>query len=530
MSPSPVRLCDFVRHYAGTAPGREAIVFGAQRYSYAQLDERVSRCAAALTRLGVDRGDRVAMLTTPRPEFALVLLAAQRVGAIWVGINPRYRYPEMHHILVDCRPRVLFAVTRDGAGRDYRPDLAALAAADPLLRIVRLASGTGGEESEFDEEVAAARPVAGPAEPSPDEDEPTVIVYTSGTTGRPKGALLAHRNLLYCHESVSRSFVGKEELRRDIRLLCNLPPNHIGCISEMLGNTLIAGGTVIFCERFDPEEALRTIAEERVTLIGGVPVMLQMMLDAPAIVTADLSSVSMIGWGGAPAPRALVERLARTGAHLFTNYGLTEGGAVVSATPPDYDLDILCDTVGFPDASADHRLVDEAGADVPPGVDGEIWLRGRGVFLGYWNDPTSNEAVRAPGGWLRTGDIAHARADGAWVLTGRKSEMFKSGGYNVYPREIELALETYPGVAVAVVVAVRDPRYFEVGAAFVMPRAGAVLSAEALAAHLRGRLANYKVPKTIHVRRELPMLPIGKIDRRALIEQAAAAPEYRSPG
>jgi acyl-CoA synthetase (AMP-forming)/AMP-acid ligase II len=202
---------------------------------------------------------------------------------------------------------------------------------------------------------------------------------------------------------------------------------------------------------------------------------------------------------------------------------------VVSATPADYDLDILCDTVGFPDASADHRLVDETGADVPPGVDGEIWLRGRGVFLGYWNDPTSSEAVRAPGGWLRTGDIAHARADGAWVLTGRKSEMFKSGGYNIYPREIELALETYPGVAVAVVVAVRDPRYFEVGTAFVVPKAGAGLSAEELSAHLRGRLANYKVPKTIHIRRDLPMLPIGKIDKRALIEQAATTPEYRSP-
>lgn len=518
----PIRLCDFVRHHAGIAPRREAIVFGAQRYSYAQLDERVTRCAAALSHLGVGRGDRVAMLTTPRPEFALVLLAAQRVGAIWVGLNPRYRHPEMSHILEDCRPRVLLAVTADGAGRDYGPDLEALAAAHPQLRIVRLGGNTAGDVSELDELIAAAGPTAGPVESAPDEDDPTVIVYTSGTTGRPKGAVLAHRNLLYCHESVNRSFRGKEALRHHIRLLCNLPPNHIGCISEMLGNTLIAGGTVIFCERFDAEEALRTIAVERVTLIGGVPVMLRMIFESPALAAADLSSVKMIGWGGAPAPRALVERMAQTGAHLFTNYGLTEGGAVVSATPPAYDLDILCNTVGFPDSSGNHRLVDEAGADVPPGVDGEIWLRGRGVFLGYWNDAASTDAMRAPGGWLRTGDIAHARADGAWVLTGRKSEMFKSGGYNIYPREIELALETHPGVAVAVVVAVRDPLYFEVGAAFVVPAAGTELSAEALRAHLRRRLANYKVPKTIHVRRELPMLPIGKIDKRALLEQAAA--------
>jgi acyl-CoA synthetase (AMP-forming)/AMP-acid ligase II len=510
--PRLVRLSDYVQHHAETVPEREAIVFGTRRLSYRALDQLVDRCAASLSHVGIGRGDRIAMLTTPRPEFAVVLLAAQRIGAIWVGLNPRYKLAEIEFILDDCNPALFVAVPNDASGRDYAKELSAIRQSRPALQILSTANfenflADGGGEP--------LRTVA--AEP----DDPTVIVYTSGTTGRPKGALLAHRNLLYCYESVSRSFAGKEDVRDGLRILCNLPPNHIGCISEMLGNALIRGGTVVFAERFDPQNMIDTIASEKITMIGGVPVMLQALFDHPDFKQANLSSLKAIGWGGAPAPRSLVQRMMGTGAHLFTNYGLTEGGAVVSATPPNCDPNTLSDTVGAPDESTDHRLANEDGGDVAPGEAGEIWLRGPGIFLGYWNNETATARALTPDGWLQTGDIAKQRADGMWLLEGRRSEMFKSGGFNVYPREIELALEDDPDVALAAVVPTPDDRYFEIGIGFVLLKPGRRADAETILAHLRERVANYKVPKLLIVRAALPMLPIGKLDKPLLRQEAA---------
>jgi acyl-CoA synthetase (AMP-forming)/AMP-acid ligase II len=288
----------------------------------------------------------------------------------------------------------------------------------------------------------------------------------------------------------------------------------------MLGNAIIRGGTVVFAERFDPSAVLDIIPRERITLFGGVPVMLQMIFDHPDYARANLSSVRAIGWGGAPVTRDLVQQMIATGAHLFTNYGLTEGGAVVSATPANYNVDILCDTVGKPDDSADHKLIREDGGAAVPGESGEIWLRGEGVFLGYWNNLTATNQAMSEDGWLRTGDIAVARPDGAWVLKGRKTEMFKSGGFNVYPREIELALEELPGVVLAAVVAVPDPTYFEVGVAFVVTKADHNLNTGLVRERLRGNLANFKIPKLIEFRSLLPMLPIGKVDKQALRAEA----------
>jgi acyl-CoA synthetase (AMP-forming)/AMP-acid ligase II len=508
--PRLVRLSDYVHYHTSTSPEREAIVFGAKRLSYQALDRLVDRCVASFARAGIKRGDRIAMLTTPRPEFAIALLAAQRLGAIWVGLNPRYKLAEIEFILNDCNPAMLIAVPDDASGRSYSSELAALRQSRPGLPIM--------STDDFDEFLAAGDGSPLPVDAA-GKDDPTVIVYTSGTTGRPKGALLAHRNLIYCFESVSRSFAGKEHLRDGLRILCNLPPNHIGCISEMLGNALIRGGTVVFAERFDPRNMMDTIRAERITMIGGVPVMLQALFDHPDFAGADLSSLKAIGWGGAPAPRALVQKMAQTGAHLFTNYGLTEGGAVVSATPPNYDLDLLSDTVGAPEDSGNHRIVDEDGRDVVPGASGEIWLRGDGVFLGYWNNEAATMQAFA-NGWLRTGDVALAMPDGTWVLEGRRSEMFKSGGFNVYPREIELAIENHPDVALAAVVAVRDAQYFEIGIGFFVPKPGRQVSAETILAHLRGQLANYKIPKLLIARSELPMLPIGKLDKPLLRQEA----------
>jgi acyl-CoA synthetase (AMP-forming)/AMP-acid ligase II len=517
-APDLTRLCDFVTHYARLDPAREALVWNDLRLSYREFADSIDCCAAGLAAAGVEAGDRVAMLTTPRPEFAIVLMACLQRGAIWVGLNPRHRLAELQHVVEDCRPAMLISLLTGPDGRDYRPDLRALA--HGVGRVVTFPEALPGVATSLDslQGVPTGAPAAGPPGSA---DAPAVIVYTSGTTGKPKGALLSHRNLLFSYRSVSRSFAGKEYLRDGLRVLCNLPPNHIGGLSEILGNCIVRGGTAIFSERFDPSDVLRTIEKERVTLLGGVPLMLQRIFDHPCFARTDLSSLRLIGWGGAPAPRSLIERMASLGVHLFTNYGLTEGGAVISATPPDYAFDVLADTVGAPFDLHENRIVDEQGRDVPIGRTGEIRLKGGGVFLGYWNDPEATAAAFDSGGWLKTGDMAQRDGNGNWLLRGRTTEMFKSGGYNIYPREIEMALEEHPAVVIAAVVALPDPLYFELGHAFVALIPGSLVDGPSLREFLRVRLANYKIPKTVQVLEALPMLPIGKVDRAALKALAA---------
>jgi fatty-acyl-CoA synthase len=276
-------------------------------------------------------------------------------------------------------------------------------------------------------------------------------------------------------------------------------------------------------ESFDPVGSLDAIERERLNVWGGVPTMLQLCVETPGFDRRDLSSLEYVLWGGAAAPRPLLERLARLGVKLATSYGMTESTGSVTYTDLDADLDTLAETVGRPHPGYQVRLAREDGRPCAPGEEGEIRVRGDFVMLGYFNRPEATAETLDAEGWLHTGDVAVARADGNWRLVGRKSEMFKSGGYNVYPREIEIALESHPGVAMAAVVGVPDPLYQEVGHAFVLPRGDTEPSEAELRAFLRERLANYKVPKRLFVRRELPMLPIGKIDRVRLAEEAGLA-------
>ena len=520
--PKLPRICDYVAHYAQISPDREALVLGDRRYTYLEFERSVERTAAALRSAGILTGDRIAMITTPRPEFAILLMAAMRLGAIWVGINPRYTQSEVDHVLGDCTPSMLFSITRDPGGRQYRDLVTSCRDRFPFLkRIVTLPDALPGLSKDFDGFLAAGDDPPSPW-PRPEARDAgggaaaAVIVYTSGTTGKPKGALLSNDNLIFSFDSVSRSFVGKEHLRENLRTLCNLPANHIGCISEMVGNTIVCGGTLVFAESFDAGDTLRLIESERITLFGGVPLMLEEIFAHHDAAKTDLSSVRIIGWGGAPITATLLETMAALDVHLFTNYGLTEGGAICSATPPDPSPDILCNTVGNPGTVQEYRIVGEDGEDVTAGATGEVWLRGRGVFLGYWNNPSATAQTIDTEAWLHTGDLVREREDGYWVLAGRKSEMFKSGGYNVYPREIELCLEQHPDVANAVVISVPDARFFEVGEAFVVPAPGRTITPAGLSAHLREYLAAYKVPKSIRILKVLPMLPIGKVDKQAL--------------
>ena len=498
-----------VSHFARKTPDAAAMVFGERRFNYAGLEELVERCADAMATAGVRPGDRVATLSTPRPEFLVTLLAALRVGGIWVGLNPRYTAREIGYILGNCRPALFLALL------EYLPEETLKSAGMPD-RIVGLGDATDPSVESFDSFLDSGTASKRRPEVSVSRRDPALLVYTSGTTGRPKGAVLPHASFFHCYRAVLESFIGKEALRANSRMICNLPVNHIGCISEICGNTLLDGGTLVFMEKFDPARMPEVIENERVTIIGGVPAMLQILFEHPAMRGRDFSSLRVITWGGAALPRHLAEALAAMNLHLFTNYGLTEGGSVNTATAPDADLAELTETVGRPDHDHDYRIVTADGDPVRVGESGEIQIRGEGVMLEYFNNPSATAAAFTKDGFLKTGDLAELLPDGRWRLVGRLSEMFKSGGYNVYPREVEAVLEAHPDVALAAVIGVPDRLFDEVGVAFVLPAPDAAPLEDELKAHCRRHLANYKIPKRFHVRRDLPLLPIGKLDKKAL--------------
>ncbi len=502
---------DHLRRWADERPDHEFLVFDDSRLTYSDTRELVDLTARALMAAGVEPGDRVAMISNPRPEFLIHFLATTDIGAIWMGLNPKYTPGELDHVLGDAEPSMLF-----GFAPDDTSALTELAARHPSIdRVVDLdelaPSGRTGWE-EFLSRAEDTEPAGlSSRRDGVDPGGPAYLVYTSGSTGRPKGALLTHRGSNICNViGVER----KNLLHRSI--ICNLPINHVGAIGDICGRTMTGGGTIFFQERFSPLEMMRLIEAERIQIIAGVPTMLQMCVNHPEFDDIDLSSVELIAWGGAAMPADLLEKLiAKTGARECTmGYGMTETTGGVTYSGLTDSVELLTTTVGTPDPRQPLRIWHPDGREAEPGEAGEIQVRGDYTMAGYWRQPDATAEAFTPDGWLHTGDLAEMRPDGYVRIVGRMSEMFKSGGYNVYPREVELALEEHPDVDMAAVVGIPDPQFQEVGVAYVSGSPGP--DPDELREFARQRLANYKIPKQIMVVDSLPMLPIGKVDKKTL--------------
>lgn len=511
-------IYDHLARQVELRPDQDFLVHDATRLSYSATKDLVDRTAKALVADGIEHGDRVAFMGNPTPEFWINFLAVSSIGAIWVGLNPKYTSGELGHIVGDSEPKSLFGfATLDGSPVDG--ELRRLIETHPSLeRLVVLdsdASGIDGSGIGFDDWLAAGDGIKDAALAARrleiDTLDPAFLVYTSGSTGRPKGALITHRGSNVCNViAIERKGLA------DRRIICNLPINHVGAIGDICGRTMTGGGTIFFQERFSPEAMLRAIEAERLNTIGGVPTMLQLCADHPVFETADLSSIDLIAWGGAAIPAELLQRLLdKTGApHCTMGYGSTEvtGGITYSGLTDSVEL--LATTVGTPDDRQPLRIWHHDGREASAGEAGEIQTKGDFVMAGYWRNPEATAAAFTGDGWFRTGDLAVLRDDGYVQIVGRMSEMYKSGGYNVYPREVELALEEHDSVSMAAVVSIPDPTFQEVGIAYVM--GGADLDPDELRSFAAERLANYKVPKRIHVMDALPMLPIGKVDKKAI--------------
>jgi acyl-CoA synthetase (AMP-forming)/AMP-acid ligase II len=522
--PDIARPADFLAWHARHTPDAQASWHEGQYVTYAELDRQVDAFARALIGLGLQRGDRIAVLATPRPEFHVSWLGALRAGVVWLGLNPRYTYRELAHVVGDSKPRVLMSLARF-EDTEFEPLIAQLAAGSsgvehtfrldtgPAAGVLRpreslLANGAAVDDAAFRARVDAVQ-----------GRDPAVIVYTSGTSGAPKGAVIPHDALTYCGRNNTEA-LGLAQ----VRTACALPINHIGCLADMCTQVLASGGLIAFMERFDTGAMLALAERLRLNLLAHTPTVLQMLTQHPDWQTRDLSSVRAIAWGGAAMPLDTVRVFRARDLRLLGMYGQTESIASIAWIDDTYADEEIATMVGRPNPDMTVKLVDAELREVADGEEGEILVKHPAQMLGYHDRPDANAAVFTADGFLRTGDVAVRQPSGTLRMVGRRSEMFKSGGYNVYPREIELCLEDHPAVAVAAVVGVPDPLYSEVGVAFLMIEPGAPRpDEEQLRAWCRERMANYKVPKTFVLRDALPLLPIGKVDKQLLKREWVAA-------
>jgi fatty-acyl-CoA synthase len=482
---------DWLGRRAAYTPNREALVVepeagGPLRLTFAQWNERANRTAHLLLGAGVGRGDRVAVVAQNCVQMLDLLWACGKIGAIFVPYNWRLTEAELWPLVEDTEPKLLFT------------DRAELLKAGGAARILSIRS--------FD-------PSAYPADPPPPVeltlDDPWMILYTGGTTGRAKGAIISHGQATWnAWNTISGWGLGPDE-----RVPLLTPLFHTGGLNVFTTPLAYLGGTTILMGPFEPGALLSLIERERVTVLFMVPTMYQMLLAHPWFGAADLSSIRWAISGGAACPRPVAEAFWSRGIDLRLGYGLTEVGPNCFAMPAEA-VRTRPGSVGFPIMHNQVRVMD-GERTCGPGEVGELHLKGPHVTVGYWRRPDATEEAN-PDGWFRTGDLVYQDADSFFYIVDRKKEMFISGGENIYPVEVETAIYEHPAVAEAAVVGVPDPKWGEVGKAVIVLKPGTVLTEAELLEFLKGRLARFKVPKLVEFRSALPKSAAGKILKREL--------------
>lgn len=500
--------------FAGQLPDHDALITDDRSFTAAALRDEVHRAAAALIALGVERGDRVAIWSPNTWHWVVACLAIHHAGAAMVPLNTRYTAEEAGDILARTGAPVLFAMGQFlGHDRVAELDRGALPALRHIVRIpIEAHDGTWDEFIARGSESGAADAAASRAA-AVTPDDVSDILFTSGTTGRSKGVLCAHRQSL----SASASWAANGKITSADRYLCINPFFHNFGYKAGILACLQTGATLIPHLTFDPLRALQAIEQHRITVLPGPPTIYQMLLDHPARRDYDLSSLRFAVTGAATVPVVLVERMQSELDIdiVLTAYGLTEANGMGTMCRADDDAVTVATTCGRPFAGFELRI--DAAA---PGESGEVLLRGPNVMLGYLDDPGATAAAIDADGWLHTGDIGAVDEAGNLRITDRLKDMYICGGFNVYPAEVEQVLARMEGVADAAVIGVPDERLGEVGRAFVVTRPGAQLDEKSVIAYTREHLANFKAPRSVRFVDVLPRNAGGKVVKAQLRELA----------
>jgi fatty-acyl-CoA synthase len=501
---------DVLGERARLSPEKTALVEVAtsRRFTYAELDTRAKAAARGLTEgLGLAKGDRLALLAGNRVEFLDVFFACGKTGVVLVPLNTRQTAGELQGVLEDAEPKALLY------------DKAHEETAEDLLRRVKNCKGIAldgpavpplGRSLTF-KEIFSSLPLpaaaSAAAAESPGPEDLYCLLYTSGTTGKPKGVMVPHRMVAWNAVNTVVSW----QLREDDVSPIYTPLYHAGGLGAFLTPIFAVGGTIVLFAGFDPAEILATIAKERCTVVLGVPTIFRMLQEHPAWATADFSSVRYFVSGGAPLPLDIIETWQKRGANFKQGYGLTEVGVNCFAMSIA-DSVRKAGSIGRPMMFTEAKLTSEDGREMPVGEVGELLLKGPHVCKGYYRNPEATAASLDAAGWFHTGDLAKKDADGFFTIAGRKKDMLISGGVNVYPAEIEGVLFQHPGVKDVAVVGVPDEKWGEVGVAFVVRREEKdPLKSEEMAAFVEVRLAKYKVPRDFIFVDSLPRTPYGKV-------------------
>jgi fatty-acyl-CoA synthase len=498
----PVRYYDWIAHFARRTPHKVAAVDLAseRRFTYAQLNARISRLASHLREdLKVGRGDRVAVLALNTTDTLEIQFACGRLGAVFVPLNTRLTVPELHFIVGDCAPKVMV----------HDADLA-----ETALSVAKLCNTSStlllGPDGSYERAITSARPLASSEDVT--LDDISTIMYTSGTTGLPKGAMITHGMTFFnCVNLGGPAYITPSSV-----LLTVLPLFHTGGLNCYTNPVLHAGGTVLIMRQFDPALALKLISDpmQGINVFFGVPSIYQFMAQHPAFETVDFSRLIIGGVGGAPMPVPLLEVWEARGVALQQGYGMTETSPAVLALDRE-DAARKAGSAGKPVLHTEVRVVRPDGTDCAVGELGELWVKGPNITPGYWNRPDANKSSFTDG-WLHTGDATRVDEEGFYYIVDRWKDMYISGGENVYPAEVENVLHQLSAIAEAAVIGVPDAQWGEVGMAIVAVKPGQSLTETDVLAHCTKNLARFKCPRLIRFVDALPRNATGKIHKPTL--------------
>jgi fatty-acyl-CoA synthase len=498
----PVRYYDWIAHFARRTPHKVAAVDLAseRRFTYAAFDARISRLASHLREeLKIVRGDRVAVLALNTTDTLELQFACGRLGAVFVPLNTRLTVPELHFIVGDCAPKVVVHDT----------DLAEAALA--VAKLCNTASALRlGPDGSYEPAIASAKPLASSEEVT--LDDISTIMYTSGTTGLPKGAIITHGMTFWnCVNLGGPAYISPSSV-----LLTVLPLFHTGGLNCYTNPVLHAGGTVLIMRQFDPALALKLISDpaQGINVFFGVPSIYQFMAQHPAFETADFSRLIIGGVGGAPMPVPLLQVWEARGVALQQGYGMTETSPAVLALDRE-DAARKAGSAGKPVLHTEVRIVRPDGSDCAIDELGELWVKGPNITPGYWNRPEANNSSFTDG-WLHTGDATRMDEEGFYYIVDRWKDMYISGGENVYPAEVENVLHQLVAIAEAAVIGVPDARWGEVGMAIIAVKPGQSITEAEILAHCAKNLARFKCPHLIRFVDALPRNATGKIHKPTL--------------
>ena len=491
---------DWLAYYAEFDPGRLAAVDLATRrwLTYREFDDRATRLATALReRFGVEHGDRVGFLAQNSTDHFETMFACWKLGAIFVPVNWRLSPHETSAIVEHCEPRVILH------DEEFAP-LLALSHTPTVGRV------PGNAACGYEQLIAAHQPRV--LMEDVDFDTVNMLLYTSGTTGRPKGVIYTHRmtNNIVIHAALHA------RIRAGTRTLTYSPLFHAAGLNAVAMPQFHYGGAVLVMRTFDPRECLRLLMDAgmEITHTVGVPTTYAMMSQLPEFATATFPTLEVAGVGAAPVPLHLLEVWAERGQVLSQSFGMTEAFSV-SFTPPEKAREQI-GSAGHPLMHVSVQIGDDQGRELARGDIGEIQVRGPGVTPGYWHDPEATAAAFTKSGWFRTGDAGRMASDGTIYVVDRIKDMFISGGENVYPAEIEDVVASLDDVGLCAVIGIPDERWGEVGLALVVPRPGRTVDAAQVAGFCRERLAKYKVPRRVDIVDALPLSPQGKVLKKEL--------------